>query len=49
MKDVAGISSEIIARVESSEFGVKTGRGTEWSELASFDRDEIARIFDGTE
>lgn len=47
--DEAGISSEIIARAESSEFGVKVGRGTEWSELPSFDRDEIARIFDGAE
>ena len=42
----AGIRSEVIARVESPVFGLRIGRGTEWSDLPSFARDELARILD---
>jgi hydrogenase expression/formation protein HypE len=41
-----GISSEVIARVESPKFGIRIGRGTNWTDLPSFARDELARIFD---
>ena len=41
-----GIASEVIARVEPASFGLRIGRGTEWEDLPSFPRDELARIFD---
>ena len=44
--ETAGINSEIIARVEIPSFGLRVGRGTDWSDLPTFARDEIARIFD---
>jgi hydrogenase expression/formation protein HypE len=42
----ADIRADVIARVESAAFGVRLGRGTDWRDLPSFERDEIARIFD---
>jgi len=42
-----GIASEVVARVEAPAFGLRMGRGTEWSDLPAFERDELARIFDG--
>ena len=42
----ANIRADVIARVESAAFGVRLGRGTDWRDLPSFERDEIARIFD---
>lgn len=42
----ANIRSEVIARVEEPSFGVQIGRGTSWTQLPTFARDEIARIFD---
>jgi hydrogenase expression/formation protein HypE len=42
----ADIRANVIAHVESAAFGVSLGRGTDWRDLPSFERDEIARIFD---
>ena len=42
----SGIRADVIARVESPAFGLRVGRGMEWSDLPSFTRDELARIFD---
>ena len=44
----SGIRSEVIARVEAPSFGLRVGRGTDWKDLPSFARDELARIFDGS-
>ena len=43
--DKAGITSDVIARVESPSFGIRIGRGTEWRDLPPFPRDELAHIF----
>jgi hydrogenase expression/formation protein HypE len=44
----SGIRSEVIARVETPAFGLRIGRGTNWSDLPLFARDELARIFDNS-
>ena len=41
----AGVRTDVIARVESVGFGLRYGSGTDWRDLPTFDRDEIARLF----
>jgi len=43
--DRIDVTSGVIARVESAGFGLRYGSGTDWHDLPSFDRDEIARLF----
>lgn len=43
LKD-AGVRCDVIARVESVGFGLRYGSGTDWQDLPTFERDEIARL-----
>ncbi len=43
--DRVGVRSDVIARVESAGFGLRYGSGTDWRDLPTFERDELARLF----